>query len=186
MIHNRNFAVAVSNYFFRGERVCFTVINFTERNALFKFDDVFLCGKRTAVIERFRALYAANAGFVIFCRFGISGFACKIGCGNNFLIENVSRFIGNFLAFFVFAFVPVIVFISRPFGGKLMFVSERNRYRHGACRADAYHARQNYGQQFVSKNPVFHKNNSFCFFVGSFCPKRVIFSLTRFVFILND
>lgn len=39
--------------------------------------------------ECFRALYAANAGFVIFCRSGISSVACKIHFGNYFFIENV-------------------------------------------------------------------------------------------------
>ena len=99
--------------------------------------------------ECFRALYAANAGFVIFCRSGISSVACKIHFGNYFFIENVRRFIGNFIAFLVFAFMPVIVFVRCPFGGKLMSMCEGDRQYDGAYYARTQHARKDDCQHFV-------------------------------------
>ena len=66
----------------------------------------------------------------------LGGFGC-----DHSVVELVREFFSRVGVVFRGAIVPMIIFVRRPFGGKFMFLPERNRQNDGAHRACAYYAR---------------------------------------------
>ena len=66
----------------------------------------------------------------------LGGFGCDYS-----VVELVREFLRCVGVVFRGALVPMIIFVRRPFGGKFMFLTERNRQNDGAHRACAYYAR---------------------------------------------
>ncbi len=93
-----------------------------------------------SVRKRFDLLRIAVSASFASKGFNAFRFGGRFGCDHS-VVELVRKFLRCVGVVFRGTLVPMIIFVRRPFGGKFMFLSERNRQYDGAYRACAYYAR---------------------------------------------